>query len=145
MAATLLVSISPQSLAKFEDRVREHWDTRSRSSQTSKELRDSWSRYLVGWWGYYGRAEDVRSVLRKSGWIRRHIRKCFWQRWHSGLGRERALRKLGVPEQRVRIGRSSGGAWRLAANAVMHQALSNACLRRYGFCTPEDLAALRRR
>jgi len=29
---------------------------------------------------------DLKSFESLSGWIRRHIRKCFWQRWHGSQG-----------------------------------------------------------
>jgi hypothetical protein len=40
-----------------------------------------------GWWGYCRLAEDRKPIFRLEGWIRRHIRKCFWLRWHNGQGR----------------------------------------------------------
>ena len=69
---------------------------RANRSLTSNELRDDWKRYVQGWWGYFRLAEARRPVFRLEGWIRRHIRKCFWHRWHSAVGRERALRRLGL-------------------------------------------------
>jgi hypothetical protein len=29
-----------------------------------------------------------------EGWIRRHMRKYFWQRWHNKRGRMNALKRL---------------------------------------------------
>ncbi|MGH8510270.1 MAG: group II intron maturase-specific domain-containing protein, partial [Gammaproteobacteria bacterium] len=56
---------------------------RSCQSLSSAELRDRWCAYLVGWWNYFRLAEVRRPLTEIDGWIRRHIRKCFWLRWHD--------------------------------------------------------------
>ncbi len=185
ITSALLIGIAPASLTRFEDRVRELWN--ARQPLTSEQLRDQWRSYVNGWWGYYRRCEWRRDIYRKEPWIRRHIRKCFWQRWHKSKGRESALRRLGLPPtrptadsayrrlglpptrptadsayrrlglpptrptadsayrrlglppSRAIVGRSSRGAWRMVGNPVMHEALNNRTLRRYGFLMPSDL------
>ena len=64
--------------------------------QSSEQLRDRWRAYLRGWWAYYDLAEERRNIFDLEGWIRRHMRKCFWQRWHSVAGRLRHLKQLGA-------------------------------------------------
>ncbi len=88
ITSALLIGIAPASLTRFEDRVRELWN--ARQPLTSEQLRDQWRSYVNGWWGYYRRCEWRRDIYRKEPWIRRHIRKCFWQRWHKSKGRESA-------------------------------------------------------
>jgi RNA-directed DNA polymerase len=66
-----------------------------------------------------------------SKWIRRHVRKLFWQRWHKSDGRRNALRRLGLPPHQVLLGGCGRGAWRMAAHAVMHTALNNKTLIKY--------------
>jgi RNA-directed DNA polymerase len=139
ITSALLIGISGASLERFENRVRELWEVGP--SRTTVQLRDQWKRYVQGWWGYYGLVEDRRPIFWKEAWIRRHIRKCFWQRWHTSTGRYKALRRLGIPPKRARIGRSTRGAWRMAKNPVMHEALSNRRLRAYGFVVPSDLGS----
>ena len=104
---TLPIGIAPSSLAKFKDQVREKWS--ANQSLKSKELRNQWNSYLRGWWGYYRLSEDRGPIFRQEPWIRRHIRKCFWQRWRSGEGRSAKLRKLGVPKLGIAAGEL--GAW----------------------------------
>ncbi len=82
------IGVAPESVERFKAKVREMW--RSSQSRTSNQLRDDWQRYVRGWWGYYRLAEERRPIFRLEGWIRRHIRKCFWLRWHDAAGRERA-------------------------------------------------------
>ena len=132
------IEVAPKSLDRFKDRVREFW--RSCQSLSSKDLRDRWQRYVRGWWGYYRLAEARRSIFDLDGWIRRHIRACFWQRWHDSQGRARHLRQLGLSGRMLKVAQSSKGAWPLAATGSVQTALSNATLRRYGFLLPSDLA-----
>lgn len=138
LSVALLIAVSPQAIAKYKDQVRSKWD--ARQPLRSEQLRDQWRNYQRGWWAYYGRAQDQRSIVRLSGWVRGHIRKCFWLRWHNAKGREAALRRQGIPPSQIRLARCSRGAWCMARHIVMHTALSNCVLRRYGFITPADLA-----
>jgi group II intron reverse transcriptase/maturase len=133
------IEVAPQSVERFKMKVRELW--RSCQSQTSDELRDIWRAYIRGWWEYYRLAEERRNVLGLEGWIRRHIRCCFWQRWHDWRGRLRKLRQLGLSGCLLKVAHSSKGAWRIAASPSLQTALSNAGLRRYGFWMPSDLAS----
>ncbi len=130
---------APTSVERFKTKVREMW--RSCQSRTSNELRDNWRAYLRGWWAYYGHAEERQNIYRLEGWIRRHIRSCFWQRWHDWRGRLRKLRQLGLRGRLLKVAHSSRGAWALARTGSLQTALSNAVLRRHGFLMPSDLAA----
>ena len=118
--------------------MREHFDN-NRQRKTSKEIRDQWKRYLTGWYGYFRICEHPWTLGDLGPWIRRHIRKLYWQRWHKSDGRQNALRRLGLPEKQVVIGKSSRGAWRMAASPVMQQALGNKRLRQHRFLVPSDL------
>ena len=74
-------SIAPKSVDRLKVRVRELWE--ARQSLTSKELRDQWQRFIRGWWNYFKLADCQWGTTDLSGWIRRHIRKCFWLRWKT--------------------------------------------------------------
>jgi group II intron reverse transcriptase/maturase len=133
------VEAAPESIERFKRKVREIWC--GNRSVTSRQLRDEWQRYVRGWWGYYRLAERRRAIFVLEGWVRRHIRKCFWLRWHGATGRRRALRRLGIGERLLKLVPARRGAWRLAANGLLQTALSNATLLRYGFVMPSHLAA----
>jgi RNA-directed DNA polymerase len=133
------IEVAPASVERFKDRVRELW--RSCQSLSSNELRDHWCAFVRGWWNYFRLAEERRNILDLEGWIRRHIRKCFWERWHHWKGRLKALRRLGLKGRLLKVAHSSKGAWRIAASPSLQTALKNAVLRRYGFIMPSDLAA----
>jgi RNA-directed DNA polymerase len=133
------LDLSEKSLKRFQEKVREHFDNR-RQKKTTKAIRDHWLTYLKGWYGYFRLVEVPWRFTVISKWIRRHVRKLFWQRWHKSDGRRNALRRLGLPPHQVLLGGCGRGAWRMAAHAVMHTALNNKRLIKYGFLTPSDLA-----
>jgi RNA-directed DNA polymerase len=132
------IEAAPDRLVRYKKQVRRFWD--ARQSRTSKQLRDQWQRYIRGWWNYYQLAEWRRPIFDLEGWTRRHIRKCFWLRWHCWEGRRHALQRLGIRPDYARLANTSCGAWRMARHPVVHKALNNATLRRYGFLLPSDLA-----
>jgi RNA-directed DNA polymerase len=133
------IEVAPKSVERFRDKVRELW--RSCQSLSSNELRDRWRAYVRGWWAYYGLAEDRRNIFGLEGWVRRHIRRCFWERWHNWRGRLRQLRRLGLRGRLLKVAHSSRGSWPIAASPSLHTALSKAVLRHWGFVMPSELAA----
>jgi len=135
----LEIEVAEKNLTRFKEKVRELW--RSCQSQTSEELRDNWRAYVRGWWGYHRLAENRRPVFKLEGWIRRHIRACFWERWHDAKGRQRHLQELGIKGSLLKLAKSTVGTWSMAQNPSLHKALSNVRLRRCGFLMPSDLAA----
>jgi len=133
------IRLAPQSAERLKAKVRELWN--ARRSLTSEELRDQWRRYIDGWWGYYRLIERRWEVADLSGWIRRHMRKCFWQRWHHPRGRLNALKRLGVRGPSLGMAYSAKGAWAMARHYVMNSALKNKTLERHGFTLPWETAA----
>ncbi|MGC2325507.1 MAG: group II intron reverse transcriptase/maturase [Candidatus Sulfotelmatobacter sp.] len=133
------IGIAPESLERFKGKVRERWD--GRRSRSSNQLRDEGSRYARGWWEYFRLADVRRPMYELEPWVRRHIRKCFWLRWHDGRGRLRSLRRLGLRGVALGVATSGRGAWGVAKQPELHRALNHATLRRYGFLLPSDLAA----
>lgn len=133
------VTLAERTLEKYKWKVRELFN--GRQPWTSVELRDRWRRWLEGWWGYFRLAENRRRLEWLEGWTRRHMRKCFWLRWHDVAGRRNHLRRLGLGERLLQLVSTSRGAWPMASNAVMHKGLSNRTLQRYGFVVPSQLAS----
>jgi hypothetical protein len=132
------VAIAPKSIQSYMAKVRSLWD--ARQSLTSKQLIEQWQKYSVGWWNYFRLASKRWRIQRLAGWTRRHIRKCFWQRWHNKKGRLNALCRLGAKSYHLKVASSSRGAWRIACSPVLHTVLSNATLRRYGLYVPSELS-----
>lgn len=127
------------SIERFKQAVREHWD--ARRSLTSVELVRRWRRYLRGWCNYFALAEARWAVHALEGWIRRHMRKCFWLRWHNRVGRLRALKRLGAKPYHWGVASSRRGAWRIARGPALQTVLSRRMLERYGLWVPSSLWA----
>ena len=89
-------------------------------------------------WLFHQRSDRCATDL--SGWIRRHMRKCFWQRWKTPLGRCNALKRLGVAKRSLGNAWSARGVWPMARHYVMQHALKNQTLRRHGFIIPWEIA-----
>ena len=132
------IAIAPKSIQGYMSKVRALWD--ARQSLTSKQLVTQWQEYRTGWWNYFKLASKRWSIRRLAGWTRRHMRKCFWQRWHNKKGRLKALCRLGAKPHHLKVASSSRGAWRIASSPALHTALSNATLRRYGLHVPTELS-----
>lgn len=131
---------SPKAIEKFKDKVRQHFS--GRMSLTSKELRNAWRKYVQGWCNYFSLATDRYWRNGVSGWTRRHIRKCFWLRWHGPTGRRRNLQKLGVSPKQISRCNLHGASWPMAKHPAVHTALGNKMLYRYGFLVPSDFAEI---
>ena len=132
------IAIAPKAIDSYKDKVRNLWD--ARQSLTSKQLAKQWREYCVGWWNYFKLAGNRRNIERLAGWTRRHMRKCFWLRWHNKKGRINALRRLGAKTHHLIVAGSARGAWRIAKSPALHFILSNATLKRYGLCVPSELS-----
>ncbi len=135
------IGVAPKSIQRMKARVRALWD--AQQNRTSKELRDQWRKFIIGWWNYFKLADGQWEVVDLSGWIRRHIRKCFWLRWSVPRGRRNALKRLGITNRSLGMAWSRKGAWPMARHWVMHQALPNARLEQYGFTVPWMIAKAR--
>jgi RNA-directed DNA polymerase len=132
------VGVAPKAIKKLKARVRALWE--ARQNRTDEELREQWREYITGWWNYFQLADWRRDVTNLSGWIRRHMRKCFWQRWKTPVGRRRGLRRLGIRGRAEGIGSCSRGAWPMARHVTVQQALSNRWLQGHGYIVPWDAA-----
>lgn len=132
------VSIAGKALLRLKERVRELWD--ARQSLTTRQLQEQWQRFVGGWWNYFSYANWQRDLHTLSGWIRRHMRKCFWQRWHDRKGRSNALRRLGVKGRGLKVAGCRRGAWAMSTHVVVNQALKTATLNRFGLTLPWVLA-----
>lgn len=133
------IAVAPHSLERLKQQVRQHWQ--ACQSRSSRELVEQWQDFLRGWCGYFGLAQARAAILQWEGWMRRHIRKCFWLRWHNRKGRLNALKRLGAKSYHWKVASSRRGAWRIAAAPALQTVLSNRVLHRYGLWVPSDLWA----
>jgi group II intron reverse transcriptase/maturase len=127
------------SLERLKDMVREAWNAR-RSVPLDERVRH-WQARIRGWWNYFCLCEVRGEIHALEGWMRRHMRKYFWQRWHNRQGRLNALKRLNAQPYHLKQASGSVGAWRKARSPMLQTVLDKARLRRWGLYVPSDLAA----
>ena len=132
------ISVAERSIEAMKERVRALWN--GQQSRRLTEVKQNWKRYIVGWWNYFKIATDRSNVTRLSGWIRRHMRKYMWLRWHNHQGRRNALYRCGIRGRGLRIASCSRGAWVMACHPKLNQALPNTALAARGYVIPWTLA-----
>lgn len=130
------IAPAPASLEKLKSSVRNLWD--AQNSLKLEERITRWQRFIRGWWNYFSICTQRGRIKSLEGWMRRHMRKYFWQRWHDGRGRENALRKLKAPALYIKAAKSQVGAWRMARGTILQKTLSNARLKQWGLWVPSD-------
>ena len=133
------IAPAERSIERFRQAVRTHWE--ACQSVTSGEMVTRWQRWLRGWCNYFGLAQARKRIETLQGWVRRHMRKCFWLRWHDRKGRLNALKRMGAKSYHWATASSRRGAWRIAASPALQAVLSNQMLRRYGLWVPSDIWA----
>ena len=116
------------SLDRLKDQVRNQWN--AQESIALEERIKRWQYYIRGWWNYFSICQQRRGIKMLEGWIRRHMRKYFWQRWHNRRGRLNALKRLKAKLYHLSQASGSVGTWRLARSPMLHTVLNNTRLRR---------------
>lgn len=130
------VKLAKASLEKLKDQVRNYWDNQNR--QPLEERIKEWQQYIRGWYAYFGACIKYPITRATEGWIRRHMRKYFWQRWHNKQGRANALKRLKAKSYHLRQTSVSVGAWRMARSPMLQTVLNNARLKRWELWLPSD-------
>lgn len=128
------------SLERLKDKVRAHWDG-CRSVPLGERIQQ-WQEYIRGWTNYFRVCEEWREIRALEGWMRRHMRKYFWQRWHNRQGRWNALRRLKAKPYHLKQASGSVGVWRKARSPMLQTVLNKARLRRWGLYVPSDFVAV---
>jgi RNA-directed DNA polymerase len=131
------LSIDTKRLERHKSKVRQLWG--ANQSLTSQQLVKQWRIYLTGWCNYFSLTQVPWQLREIGGWTRRHIRKCFWLRWHNRKGRYNALKRLGANARQLMLASSSRGAWRIASSPTMHVVMNNKHLKRHGLFVADDL------
>ena len=125
---------------RLKDQVRSQWS--AQESIALEERIKRWQDYIRGWWNYYSICQQRRGITLLESWIRRHMRKYFWQRWHNRQGRLNALRRLKAKPYHLKQASGSVGTWRLARSPMLQTVLNNARLRQWGLFVPSDFATV---
>ena len=134
------LKVADASLEKLKAQVRNCWNNQNR--QGLEERIGKWREYIRGWYAYYGTCIKYPITRAMEGWIRRHMRKYFWQRWHNKRGRMNALKRLKAKPYHQRQTSVSVGAWRMARSPMLHTVLNNTRLKRWGLWLPSDFVTM---
>ena len=128
----IALRLSKSASMKLKDHLRLLTSRSNGWGHEYRKLRLNW--YVRGWMSYF-RLADMGHFLRElDSWLRRRIRMCIWKGWKRVRTRYRNLQKLGIPENRVRIGAfSRKGYWRLAGSPILGEAMSDDRLRKAGY------------
>lgn len=137
------IAAAKASLERLKTTVRRIFHARNTTPLAQRI--EHWQRTIRGWWNYFALSEYRYPIFSLEGWMRRHMRKYFWQRWHNHRGRRNALRRLKANPSHQRQASSSVGAWRLARGPMLQTVLNNARLRRWGLWVPSDFATAKGR
>lgn len=87
------ISVAPKKLKSFKRRVKELSGCSSGVSM-QRRLTDL-NRYVRGWIGYFGLAQQFDLFDKLDGWVRRRIRMCFWKQWRRPRTKVKNLVRLG--------------------------------------------------
>lgn len=128
------------SLDRLKEQVRSQWNAQESIPLEGRIKR--WQGYIRGWGNYYSICQQRRGITLLESWIRRHMRKYFWQRWHNRQGRLNALRRLKAKPYHLKQASGSVGAWRLARSPRLQTVLNNTRLRQWGLFVPSDFATI---
>jgi hypothetical protein len=134
------IKLAGASLEKLKVQVRKCWNNQNR--QALEERIEEWQHYIRGWYAYFGACIKYPLTRAMEGWIRRHMRKYFWQRWHNKRGRVNALKRLKAKPYHQQQASVSVGDWRMARSPMLHTVLNNARLKRWGLWLPSDFVTL---
>jgi RNA-directed DNA polymerase len=146
VARRVTITVAPKKLKTFKRRVKE-LTGRSRGISMERRLTDL-NRYVRGWIGYFGLAQQFDELVNLDGWIRRRIRMCYLKQWRRPRTKVRNLVRLGVNlEMAIKHAISRKSYWRLSRTPAMRYALPNKWLEQVGLLSLIqlwcDLAPLR--
>ncbi len=123
--------IAPEALRRCKARIREL--TRQRRGVSVEQMVEELSRYLRGWWGYFGYCETPTVPQRLDSWIRRRLRCVAWRQWKRGRRRFRQLRARDVGKDlAARTAGSAHGPWRISRSPALSFALPSVFFCRLG-------------
>lgn len=128
------------SLDKLKEQVRSYWSAQTQLSLEERIKR--WQQFIRGWHAYFGACRKYPLTKAMEGWIRRHMRKYFWQRWHNKRGRANALKRLKAKSYHLHQTSVSVGAWRMARSPMLNTVLNKIRLKRWGLWVPSDFVTV---
>jgi len=140
------ITVAAKKLKAFKRRIKK-LSGRSRGVSMQRRLTDL-NRYVRGWTGYFGLAQQFDLFDKLDGWIRRRIRMCYWKQWRRARTKVKNLVRLGVSlDMAIKHALTRKSYWRLSRTPGMRIAMPNQWLHEQGLLSLKqlwcDLAPLR--
>jgi RNA-directed DNA polymerase len=132
------IRISPESIEKFKDQVRELTHRNNPLSMYAAIGR--LSRYLRGWVEYFGVQEFKGRFERIDPWIRDRIRSMQLAKWKKPRKFQRVMIAAGFPVWRARRTWVAMGAWRSVCRPEVRIVLGLQWFRKQGLVFLNDYA-----
>ena len=107
---------------------------------TFEEIVKRVNQITVGWINYYGIA-NIKSFMKETqAWLNHRLRQLIWKRWKRPRTRYTKLRKYGINhEEATKLANSRKGYWRLSKNEIIHRAIPNKKLIKWGLKDMSEL------
>jgi len=134
------VGCRPSKAAKqrFKDKIRKL--TSRKRAGTFEEIVKRINQTTVGWINYYGIANMKAFIKEIQGWLNHCLRQLIWKRWKQPKTRYTKLRQYGIDhDDAMKTAHSRKGYWRLSRSEIIHRALTNEKLTKWGL---KDLTKL---
>ncbi len=129
------IRIHWKSIKRFKERVRKI-TARQRGRSISFVIGEL-TKYMRGWWNYYGLTESFNRLQPLAHWIRRRLRAVIWKHWKNRRTRVRELLKRGVfRDYAVTTGCARKGPWRMSVVKWVHIALPDNYFKSLGLVFP---------
>ena len=94
----------------------------------------------VGWINYYGIANMKTFIKEIQSWLNHRLRQLIWKRWKKPKTRYTKLRQYGIDhDNAMKMANSRKGYWRLSRSEILHRAITNEKLIKWGL---KDLSLL---
>jgi len=138
------VGCRPSKSAKqrFKEKLRKL--TSRKIADTFEEIVKRINQTTVGWINYYGIANMKAFIKEIQGWLNHRLRQLILKRWKKPRTRYMKLRQYGIDhEDAMKIANSRKGYWRLSRNEIIHRAITNEKLTKWGLKDLTQLYELR--
>jgi len=123
--------VSPESISRFKDRVREL--TRRNQGREFEQVIKRLNSYLCGWLAYYRYGSRPSFLQRMDEWIRRKLRCYRLKQCKRPIGISRFLQSQGIPKRESwTLALSGKGWWRLSHTWQSAQAMKVAWFSKIG-------------
>lgn len=88
---------------------------------------------ITGWINYYGISFMKKFITEIQGWLNHRLRQLIWKRWKLPRTKYKMLRKYGIDhDDAMKLANSRKGYWRISRSKILHQAITNEKLIKWG-------------